>query len=234
MTPMECTLVQGRLSEFSDGCVVEAERRALEAHVARCKACYARLEEYRALRRSVQALPRESVPAPLAFQIRATASREANRRRLYAGVGGWFRQRLERAAFVANDLMRPLAIPAVGGLFSAILLFSMVMTNFRGIVTAQTANDIPTILSTDASILTTPPMNFEADDIVLDVLVDETGKIIDYSFPEGYGSLKTAEMRRRLENSLLFTQFKPATAFGQPVIGWVRVSFQKKIIDIQG
>jgi hypothetical protein len=179
-------------------------------------------------------VPHEPVPAPLACQIRATASREANRRRLYAGVGGWFRQRLERAAFFANDLMRPLAIPAVGGLFSAILLFSMVMTNFRGIVTAQTANDIPTILSTDASILTTPPMNFEADDIVLDVLVDETGKIIDYSFPEGYGSLKTAEMRRRLENSLLFTQFKPATAFGQPVIGWVRVSFQKKIIDIQG
>jgi hypothetical protein len=231
---MDCTLVQGRLSEFSDGCVVDAERRALEAHVARCKACYARLEEYRTLRRSLQALPKQTVPSPVAYYVRSAASREASRRRLYAGFDGWMREKVDSLSLFANNLMRPLAIPAVGGLCSAIILFSMVMTNFRGIVTAQSPNDIPTILSTDASILTTPPMNFDANDIVLDVLVDETGKIIDYSFPEGYGSLKTAEMRRRLENSLLFTQFKPATAFGQPVIGWVRVSFQKKIIDIQG
>ena len=95
MTPMDCTLVQGRLSEFSDGCVVDAERRALEAHVARCKACYARLEEYRTLRRSLQALPKQTVPSPVAYYVRSAASREASRRRLYAGFDGWMREKVD-------------------------------------------------------------------------------------------------------------------------------------------
>jgi len=231
MTLMDCTLVQGRLSDLADGYVIDSERRDLELHLASCKSCLRRFDDYRALRRTLRSLPEPQMPASLVYTLRSKASHAATRQRLYAGFGGWLREKADNFALRTNNLMRPLAVPAVGGLFSAVLLFVAVMTNFQGIIIAQ-ANDVPTALATEASVITTPPLSFEPQDIVLDVLVDETGRVIDYSFPEGYGSLKTAQMRRRLEHSLLFTQFKPATAFGQPVVGWVRVSFQKEKIDV--
>jgi hypothetical protein len=70
--------------------------------------------------------------------------------------------------------------------------------------------------------------------VVLDIFVDEHGRVIDYSFPQGYGDLKTSALRRKMEHSLLFTQFTPATAFGQPTAGWVRISFRRSEIDVQG
>jgi hypothetical protein len=89
------------------------------------------------------------------------------------------------------------------------------------------------VLATEASVKSLL-IAFECDEVVLDLFVDEQGRVIDYSFPDGYGSLKTASMRRRMEQSLLFTQFTPATTFGQPTQRWVRVSFRRSEIDVKG
>jgi hypothetical protein len=35
-------------------------------------------------------------------------------------------------------------------------------------------------------------------------------------------------------NSLLFTQFQPATTFGQPTSGWVRVTFRRTQLEVRG
>jgi hypothetical protein len=42
-------------------------------------------------------------------------------------------------------------------------------------------------------------------------------------------------MRRKLESTLLQTDFSPATSFGQPVTGWVKVKFSSsQMIDVKG
>ncbi len=231
---MDCQQIRLMLSAFQDGHVVESERREVAAHLARCGACSQRLGQLEMARRTLRAIPSRPAPAHLSYSLRAMASREAAHRRRYGGFRGWLRGFGERSARFANDLMRPLALPAAGGLASAVFLFSMVMTNFQGIV-RQVHNDVPISIATEPTVRSILVDLADDAELTLDVFVDEQGRVIDYSFPEGYGSLNSSQMRRRLENTLLLTEFNPATNFGQPVSGWVRVKFRgRSEIDVKG
>lgn len=230
---MECQQVKLTLSAFQDGCVVDTERREIAAHVRKCRDCAVHLDQLGAVRKSLRAMPRRPMPANLTLSLRAMASRESSFRRRYAGFSGWFQRRYDQISLFSHNLMRPLAVPAAGGLASAVLLFSMVMTNFQGIV-RQPLNDIPLSIATDPTV---KAMLLDVSDaeFTVDVFVDEQGRVIDYSFPDGYGSMNTAQMRRKLENSLLFTEFSPATSFGQPTAGWVRMKFNgRSEINVKG
>jgi hypothetical protein len=231
---MDCQQVKLMLSSFQDGCMVDSERRAVEAHLARCGDCSLHLGQLEMVRQTLRAAPRRPMPADLVFSLRSLASREAARRRYYAGFRGAVRGFAERAALFANNLMRPLALPAAGGLASAVFLFSMVMTNFQGIVHRH-ANDVPLAIITEPSVRSIPFELAEDSEFTVDVFVDEQGRVIDYSFPDGFGTLSTAPLRRKLEATLLLTEFNPGTTFGQPVSGWVRVKFTgRSQIDVKG
>lgn len=230
---MECQQIRATLSAFQDGCVVESERRAVSAHLKKCSDCAAHLDQLTAVRRSLRAMPRRPMPANLTLSLRALASRESAFRRRYTGFRGWVQNQADQLSLFSNNLMKPIALPAAGGLASAVLLFSMVMTNFQGIV-RQPLNDIPLAIATEPTVRS---MMLDVSDaeFTVDVFVDEQGRVIDYSFPDGYGSMNTSQMRRKLENSLLFTEFSPATSFGQPTAGWVRMKFKSRsAIDVQG
>ncbi len=51
-------------------------------------------------------------------------------------------------------------------------------------------------------------------DVMVELTIDESGTVSDYSIPSG--KLSNDEMRD-VRNFLLFTSFKAATAFGRPV-----------------
>lgn len=230
---MECQQVELTLSAFQDGCVVESEQREIAAHVRKCRNCAAHLDQLTAVRRNLRGMARRPMPANLTLSLRAIASRESSFRRRYAGFRGWVHNQYDQLALFSDNLMRPIALPAAGGLASAVLLFSMVMTNFQG-VARQPLNDIRLTIATDPTVKS---MLLDVSDaeFTVDVFVDEQGRVIDYSFPDGYGSMNTSQMRRKLENSLLFTEFSPATNFGQPTSGWVRMKFKSRSeIDVKG
>lgn len=230
---MECQQVELTLSAFQDGCVVESDQREIAAHVKRCRTCAAHLDQLTAVRRNLRGMARRPMPANLTLSLRALASRESSFRRRYAGFRGWVHNQYDQLALFSDNLMRPIALPAAGGLASAVLLFSMVMTNFQG-VARQPLNDIRLTIATDPTVKS---MLLDVSDaeFTVDVFVDEQGRVIDYSFPDGYGSMNTAQMRRKLENSLLFTEFSPATNFGQPTSGWVKMKFKSRSeIDVKG
>jgi len=230
---MDCQEVRTFISAMVDGCVVDGERREAMAHMDACPDCACRLRQIAEIRRGVGQAPRASLPAGLSLRLRVIASREAARRRAINGFASQIKA--WRAGFTlwANNLMRPLAVPAMGGLASAVVLFSMVMTNFQGIIRAH-PQDVPTVLYTVASVRSSLDLALGPEEIAVDVFVDEQGRVIDYAFPSGYGRYNTAVIRRGLENSLLFTQFHPATSFGQPTSGWVRVSFRRSEIQVNG
>jgi hypothetical protein len=221
---MECKQVQKRLPGLADGRIVEAERRALQRHLGRCQNCTESAADYRKLRSNLLGLPREEAPVGLKWSLRAMASREAARRRRYAGFAGWLHERRDQALLLFDRLMRPFAVPATAGVFSSLILFTLVMTNFRGIVIAH-PNDVPTILSTDAQLLRSAPLSIDSDFVVVDVLVDDQGRVLQYRFPEDLGGFTNKENHKQIERALRLCVFKPATNFGQPVDGWTRVSF---------
>ena len=207
-----------------------------------------RLPSDEALTRLLRSLPRRSVPAQVRGSLRVLASHELDRA---AGKGiAWF----DRVRLFSRDLMRPLALPLAGGVFSTIVLFSM----FGPIYSAQGRNgfDIPippslrsqaTVLSSDRggqrdpTVLKTAPMlAYGADDVIVDVMVDGQGRMIDYTIVSADASHADASkndgLRRSIGAVLLLTEFHPATTLGRPVAGKVRLSVSAchSSIDVKG
>ncbi len=230
---MVCSQVRSVLSNLADGHLIEAERREAMAHLDACPSCACHFGQLLEVRAAVKSLPVRRVPPMLRMSLRVGASRAAARRRRYQGLLAACRAWGDLAWFRLNGLMRPLALPAAGGLVSAVLLFSMVMPNFQGLVRAH-ANDVPTMLFTGATVKSSLQFVVGTDELALDVFVDGRGRVIDYAFPEGSQQFNTAAIRRQLESSLLFTHFEPATTFGQPTAGWVRVNLRRSAIDVKG
>ncbi len=229
---MDCTNVRENLILLEDGIVTEVDRRALEAHLAGCPDCAARREQYAAVGRSLRALPRNPIPPSVTYALRSMASREAARRRGYSGFFGPMRQLRENFVLHMSHLMRPLALPAAGGLLSAVFLFATMVPTLSS-SRIQTW-DVPIAIATDAQVKSSSLLDMAEAEISIDILVDENGRVIDYALPEGSGLPKSSLIRRRLENTLLFTEFNPATTFGKPVVGWVRVNFRGIEINVKG
>lgn len=229
---MDCSNVRENLILLQDGWVTEGERRELNAHLAACPACAARREQYAAVRTSLRSLPRKPVPQDVSMALRVMASREAARRRAYSGIFSRLREIHDHFALQMSHLMRPLALPAAGGIISAVFIFATMVPNLS--TDRQQTWDVPIAIATDAQVKSSTLLDMAEAEISIDILVDENGRVIDYALPEGSGLPKSSLIRRRLENTLLFTEFNPATTFGRPVAGWVRVNFRGIEIDVKG
>jgi hypothetical protein len=189
--------------------------------------------EDRELKRSLSNLPVRVPPPKLQTQLRVIASREAARRRARASWSQWWATCRGDLRLWVNNLMRPLAIPTAGGFVSAVLLFGALAPSFdiRG-ASVSANDDVPTILYREPSVKAYLPLGFEDPDIVVELTIDDNGRMIDYSI-EGSGVASPA-LKRRVENHLLFTHFTPATSFGQPMSGKVRLWFRCSSIDVKG
>jgi hypothetical protein len=175
---------------------------------------------------ALRSLPRRLPPADLTSRLRIIASRERLRVMGNSLVFG------DRFRLFFDNLMRPLALPFAGGIFSTVLLFSMCMMPMYS-VHASSTFDVPTGLHTDAALWATAPIDASSGDVIVDVTIDADGRMIDYKIVSG-NLCKNEKLRRSIEGALLLTRFVPATAFGQPVEGRMRLLLQTSRIDVKG
>ena len=201
--------------------------------------------------RALRNLSRLSPPAGLRTSLQVIASRERQRRLAlmnpasFSNVLSW----RTRVSLFFDNVVRAFAVPAAGGVFSAVLLFvGFVVPAFPLRVLAGT--DVPTTLTTETSLISMGafgPGDLLSDgaanssnddsgnsDVVVDVSVDDQGRMMDYVVVAGVGALAHTEIRRRLENALLVSKFAPATTFGQPMSSKVRLWFRSSRIDVKG
>ena len=170
----------------------------------------------------VRRLPLRTSPAGLNTSLRVIASRERQRRIEGHGVRQVCASWLSRTLLTLQDVLRPLALPATGGIFSAVVLFSMwVVPTYP--LRAKISTDIPTNLSTSVDVLDGLTGVGLTDSVMLDVEVDDQGRFVDYKVVSGASALADPTARRRMENLLWFTKFSPATSFGMPTAGKARV-----------
>jgi hypothetical protein len=157
------------------------------------------------------------------------ASREVQRM-----VHGRALTRMDRVRLQFENLMRPLALPFAGGLFSAVLLFSMwVVPSFP--VHASTAFDVPVGPTSGAAVKRMGPIATSSnEDVVVDVTIDGDGRMVDYAIVSG-GVPSDLALRRSIEGFLLLTSFTPAMgSFGQPVSARLRLTLRSSHIDVIG
>src|SRR5580700_7101900 len=98
------------------------------------------------LSQALHALPARIPPPGLTTSLRVIASRHRQRQSSRSSVT-W----RDRARLFATNLMRPLALPFAGGVFSTVVLFSTYLIPTYP-VRGTGATDVPTALSTEATV----------------------------------------------------------------------------------
>jgi hypothetical protein len=187
---------------------------------------------------SLPTLSPRSVPPELSVKLRILASRQCQRQATRRNLAARARHFQDRAQRFFDEIVWPLALPFTGGVAAAIVLFSMCVVPAYPLrlpaVADVPSTDVPTMLSTAVEVKGISPFVTSADEVVVDVWVDEGGRMFDYAIVAGASVLASDYLRRRLENMLLFTQFTPATEFGRPMSGKVRLRLGSSRVDVRG
>jgi len=233
---MKCATVRSNLAGYLDDGLVSAasdfERVQMRRHLDACEACREELQRYRKLSLLLSRAPRVVPPADLAIRIKVAA---AQKQATQSWKLRWASMR-DRAEILLDNVFRPLSVPATGGFFSAILVFVLVLQMILpGTTVRAVQNDVALNLMRPAKLvsLSDYPQSWapEAQDLELsmphgllvDVTVDSHGQMTDYTILSGPTN---QELRRHLDQMLLFSRFSPMLSFGRPTAGGhVVVSF---------
>lgn len=207
---MDCRAAEKRMSSFIDSMASPVEVERLEAHVAGCAPCQRQLQGYVSVKNLMRGVEEPAVPPDLVLETRVRLSHERNSNR-FTGL----ETRL-------SNSFTTLAIPALAGICFTIVFFGVLLGAL--LAPAAIASDHlpaapsglyqkvrttdPTLrsLAGNAPRLETP--------LTVDILVGETGRMIDYTVVSGPSN---PEIDRWLREILYFADFVPANLFGQPV-----------------
>ena len=89
--------------------------------------------------------------------------------------------------------------------------------------------DAPLGVRTEVMVDDYSPFAANTEDLIVEVSVNEKGVVTDFSVPGG--KMDKAQMLQ-LGNLVLYSSFKPATAYGKPVPGKLVVAFRH--INVKG
>jgi hypothetical protein len=225
---MKCTTVRKNLAGYLDDALTGAarveERAEIREHLESCMACREELQRFRKLAVMLSRVAKNDPPADLAIRIKVAAQAQHSQ--------DWpsrLRRVKDRAEILLDNVFRPLTLPATGGFFSAILVFVLVFQMIvPGITVRAVQNDVALNLMRPAELLTLSdyPQSWSQDQsemelslphgLLIDVTVDAHGQMTDYQILSGPNSV---ELRRQLDQMLLFSRFSPMLSFGRPTAG---------------
>jgi hypothetical protein len=189
---------------------------------------------------ALRGLPRLKAPLDVRTRLRAIAIHERELAYLQqrAAEPTWratLRHCQSRAHMLFENVMRPLAVPMAGGVFSAVALFHLWVlpaypSNVHSLVHGV---DVPTQLTTEAKVKRLTDIGNAQGEVVVEVTLDARGQLVDYRIISGSvgGDVKT---RINFENLLAFSEFVPATSFGRPRAGKLRLCVNSSRIDVIG
>ncbi len=230
---MTCREVGRHLAGYLDGAITSQQHALVHLHLGECSSCRADLEAYGRLARVLAYVAPTAPPPDLATRIRVQASHaEFHRptpRRIWA-----------RISLVFENILRPLAVPATGGLLTTAFAFAfLVQSLIVGIPMGNIPNDLPTGLVQPARLESLAPFPLPgiipghgsgAGLLVIEATLNAEGHVANYRILTGPD---TAAIRHQLDEVLIFSRFQPELTFGEPTPGGqVVLSFSE--VRVQG
>jgi anti-sigma factor RsiW len=227
---MNCREAERRLPGYLDGAISSRDHARLRRHLAACDACRGQLEQYHRLSSHLAQLEAVAPPPELAVRIR---DQVAQAQPPWAGA----RRVWLRALHVFEDILEPLAVPATGGILTALVVFALLVQNILvGVpVGGVVANDLPLNIVQPARLESLAP--FPVSDVTVGdgrsgsglLLVEATlnshGQVVSYKVLSGHSD---AAVNRQLDQVLMFSRFRPQFSFGRPTDGGrVMLSFSE-------
>jgi predicted anti-sigma-YlaC factor YlaD len=218
MLHMKCFSTRRQSTAYVDGRLREREHSRIAAHLRECDSCATYMYQVRSLRANLAQLPRPQPPASLATKLRIVASRE--KQLIRETQGSRLRFAWNRWRFRMDELMRPLTIPATGGLLSSVLLFStlaLTVTTTKSVV----SYDVP-VLYAEQMGANLVPISVKAD-VVLNMTLDGKGHIQDYVVHDGVDSF-TGDAGRLVYNNISMPEFPSVLQIAHPITGDISIT----------
>ncbi|MFB3915492.1 MAG: anti-sigma factor [Terriglobales bacterium] len=223
---MKCMQTRHLLSSYLDGALTSRQEQAVREHLRGCAECRSQLESLGQTQQLLSGLRPRPAPAGLELRLRVAISREAAQAR---------RWKLTGMAVRFQNAFNDFVWPAAAGVLTTVIVFGLLMGFFAVPPQLEASQgDVPSLLYTPPQLAFSPidaGMGvINADSLVVEAYVDANGRVQDYriiSAPPDSESLLP-----QLKNVLIFTQFRPATAFGRATTGKAILSFSK--INVTG
>jgi len=225
---MSCVRVTRLLPGYLDEAIPVAERVYVREHLDACAGCRAQLESYRRLAVCMANVRATVPPEDLAERIRVKAA-EVRAQAIWP-VRVW-----RRAILISQNIVEPLALPATGGVLTAMVAFLFAVQGIlMGVPRGVIADDLPISLIQPARLENLAPFPMtgitagpdEDGVLILEATLNEQGQVVTYNILAGPNNLA---LRRQLDQMLLFSRFRPQLSFGRPtaggrvVLNWVLV-----------
>ncbi len=233
---MTCWTIRKRLPGYLDGALEAAGREAIHQHLEYCTDCRKELERYRKLSVLMSLVEACAPPADLGVRIRVAVSRRR-------AAGAWWQRTWNRVDLVSRNLLAPLALPATGGTFAVMLAFVLLaQTLIVGMPLGAVPNDVPIGVMQSAKLISLAPFPLQSTHganaaagsnlLLVEATVNERGEAVGYEIlygPDGQ------DIRRQLDQVVLFSRFKPQVTFGRPTRGGrVRLVLSFSEIRVRG
>src|SRR5437588_90887 len=126
---MRCDHVREKISLLLDRKLKPGEHGNVLAHMQSCRACHAHFDSLQFMQEGLRTLPSPTVPPSLTDRLRVIASHERARQADRADFASRVRHWAGHLRLAFDNMMRPFAVPVTGGLFSAVVLFSVLVPN---------------------------------------------------------------------------------------------------------
>jgi len=218
---MKCREAERFLPGYVDGAIASDNHARLRGHLEECGNCREQLERYRRLEVCLASLEPVKAPENLAMQIRISAARVRSEISFARRV--W-----KRAVIVFEDILEPFAVPATGGILTALVVFVLVVQNMmvgvqlgRAVPNDRSLNffqpaaleslasfPVPGIVSTEGH----PDSGY----LQLEATLNSRGEVVSYKILSGPDNVA---VQRQLDQVLLFSRFRPELSFGRPTNG---------------
>lgn len=218
---MKCQDAQKRLPGYLDGAMRAQDHVGLREHLDSCAECRDHLERYRLLASHLANMEPVAVPADLALKIRMRVSRE---RAPWSRISRFWTSTL----LIFENLLGPLAVPATGGVLTALGVFIFVVHGLLvGVpMSGVVPNDLPLNLVQPAELESLAPFPVpgmvEANGqpspagLLLEATLNAQGEVVYYKILAGP---ENADVDHQIDQLLMFSRFRPQMNFGHPMDG---------------
>jgi hypothetical protein len=195
-----CLEIRNHFSDYLDDLCTPEARKSIRYHLSFCDVCREQL-----------------VPPEVALRLRVQASKDLNPKPISEH---WLR---------IEDALKPLLLPATGGVLTAIICFCLIMGS--QVVPMTNIPDVTVQVVTPARVQALAPMDFNTGDnpLVLVTQINAEGHVKGYRVLSGQ---RSPEIMERLDRMIYFSVFQPATNFGKPTDGEVVLSLRR--ITVRG
>jgi hypothetical protein len=217
---MNTSWAKQNLAAYIDGELGPVANWVMRQHLTFSPELYDEYEE-RESAESLGALMRHLAdvqpPARLGTRIRLAVSRESS-------PPCWARWRIH-----LDNLMRPLAVPAAGGVLAAVMSFITLMGSV-GITPRMFAEDVP-LAFFDKAFVANPEMSMPTpfsvtEETLVLAFIDGEGSVYDFRVISNDGKRPNAKLTKQLASALVTTRFEPAMNFGRPVPGTMLITLR--------